>query len=133
MHATHDDDPRNARREAVRGEARDREARVDGAIAAAQDGPRAREPLSGDWAGFTRGRALAWCWRLVQYESGDVLGHWRSPDPRLRREALQAGEIPDGEAFPRRARALERAGLTPETYQEHRRALGATPGLIDVR
>ncbi|MGL3148963.1 hypothetical protein ACSS7Z_01255 [Microbacterium sp. A82] len=77
----------------------------------------------GDWAGFTRGHAIAWCWNLYQYEPRGFV----HPASQLRAERtseLEAGMIPDGFGYAQRAADLEAAGFTPETYRRAQEALG---------
>lgn len=77
----------------------------------------------GPWAGFTRGRAAAWCWNLFQYEPHGFV----SPGAPVRAEALralEAGGLPTAFGYPARAAELERGGLTPESYREAQEALG---------
>lgn len=77
----------------------------------------------GPWAGFSRGRAAAWCWNLFQYEPHGLV----SPGAQVRAEALrvlEAGGLPTVFGYPVRAAELERSGLTPESYREAQEALG---------
>ncbi|MGM7667639.1 hypothetical protein [Microbacterium sp. A93] len=77
----------------------------------------------GDWAGFTRGRAIAWCWNLYQYEPRGFV----HPGSQLRAERtseLEAGLIPDGFGYAQRAADLEAAGFMPATYRHAQEALG---------
>lgn len=80
----------------------------------------------GRWAGFTRGRAIAWCWNLFEYEPHGFV----SPGAQVRAEAiaeLECGGIPVVFGYPERARQLETNGLTPQEYRSAKLALGATP------
>ena len=77
----------------------------------------------GPWGGFTRGRAVAWCWNLFQYEPRGFV----HPGSQVRAEALrllESGGLPTVFGYPSRAAALERTGLTPETYRHAVEALG---------
>lgn len=80
----------------------------------------------GDWAGFTRARAGAWCWNLFDYEPVGLI----SPGSMLREHSLRElceGRIPTVFGYPDRARALEANGLSPRDYRRAKEALGATP------
>lgn len=87
----------------------------------------AEEVISGgDLAGFTRARAGAWCWNLLDYEPVGLI----SPGSMLREHSLRElceGRIPTVFGYPDRARALEANGLTPRDYRRAKEALGATP------
>lgn len=114
--------------------ARQREQRGRDATASACAAPDADEPVTeGDWAGFTRARAIAWCWNLYQYEPHGFV----SPGSMLRAQRvreLEAGGIPDGFGYADRARRYEAAGVTPEQYRRVREALGSpTFSAEDVR
>lgn len=110
-------------RAAVADESLNRRARgwamVRGALAASD----AEVPINiGDWTGFTRGRAIAWCWNLYQFEPHGFV----HPGSQLRAERiaeLEAGPIPDGFGYAGRATQLESAGMTPETYRQAMDAL----------
>ena len=94
-------------------------------IAAAYSAPDAQETITeGKWIGFTRARAIAWCWNLFQYEpKGFIL-----PNSIVRERALRelkSGGIPAVFDYPERARQLEAQGMTPETYRRQKEADGA--------
>lgn len=94
-------------------------------IAEAYSAPDANEMITeGKWVGFTRARAIAWCWNLFQYEpKGFVL-----PNSIVRERALRelkSGTIPTVFGYAERARVLEALGLTPETYRRQKEADGA--------
>src|SRR5690606_27714827 len=93
-------------------------------ITEALNAPDADEPITqGKWAGFTRGRAIAWCWNLFQYEPKG----FAMPNSIVREKAmreLQRGGIPEVFGYADRARHLERHDLTPESYRKHQEALG---------
>lgn len=115
-------------------EAKDRRARGWTMVRAALEASDAEVLVdSGEWIGFSRGQAIAWCWNLYQFEPHGFL----RPAAQLRAEGiaqLEAGLIPDGFGYARRAKQLEAAGMTPETYRQAMDALGKptfTPG--DVR
>lgn len=77
----------------------------------------------GKWEGFTRARAISWCWNLFQYEPRG----FTSPNNIVRAKAvkeLEHGGIPEVFGYPERARELESRGLTPESYRTHQEALG---------
>lgn len=84
----------------------------------------ADEPvMSGSWVGFARGRALAWCWNLYQYEPHGFI----SPGSQLRMKniaLLKRGELPDGFGYAERARELELSGVDPEHYRTMQSLLG---------
>lgn len=111
--------------EAADERARVRGASVDAAFHAALESDDAGILLdTGDWAGFTRGRAIGWCWNLYQYEPQGLV----MPGLQLRMQRLaelRGGGIPDGFGYAERARTLETNGLTPPAYREAQRALGA--------
>lgn len=93
-------------------------------IEAAYAAPDAEDLLTeGGWAGFTRARAIAWCWNLFQYEPrGFVM-----PNSYVRERAMKeltSGGIPEVFGYPERARELEQRGLTPHEYRRHQEALG---------
>ncbi|GAA3750136.1 hypothetical protein GCM10022239_26820 [Leifsonia bigeumensis] len=83
------------------------------------------EPVTqGDWAGFTRARAIAWCWNLYQYEPHGFV----SPGSILREQRtreLEAGGIPNGFGYADRARQFEASGVSPERYRAARETLGS--------
>lgn len=94
-------------------------------IAAAYAAPDAHEVITeGEWVGFTRARAIAWCWNLFQYEpKGFIL-----PRSIVRQRALRElknGGIPAVFGYSERARQLEAQGQTPETYRRQKEADGA--------
>ncbi|MDQ2624656.1 MAG: hypothetical protein M3Y20_05800 [Actinomycetota bacterium] len=79
--------------------------------------------LTGVWEGFTRARATAWLWNLVQYEPyqfSPVFAHFR----KAREAAVEAGEIPEVPTYAERARTLEAARMTPHNYRIAQEALG---------
>lgn len=94
-------------------------------IRAAFAAPDADELVThGDWIGFSRARAIAWCWNLYQFEPQGFI----SPGSQLRRQRvreLEAGSIPNGFGYADRARELEAEGLTPQQYRSAREALGS--------
>ncbi|MFA7498527.1 MAG: hypothetical protein WCY76_07495 [Leucobacter sp.] len=76
----------------------------------------------GQWSGFTRGEAMAWCWNLFQYEPHGFV----HPGSQVRAEALselRAGGLPEVFGYPERAHELAATGMTARQYREHRRAL----------
>lgn len=78
----------------------------------------------GDWEGFPRGRARAWCWNLYQYEpAGFVMPASILRAKRIKE--LEAGGLPDGFEYAHRARELEARGVTPLEYRNAREALGS--------
>ncbi|WP_105565352.1 hypothetical protein [Microbacterium halophytorum] len=93
-------------------------------VRAALSSPDAGERIErGPWAGFTRGRTVAWSWNLFQYEPHGFV----HPGSQARHESLAAlenGELRDVFGYPARAAALERSGLTPEGYRSAQEALG---------
>lgn len=114
--------------------ARDREQRGRAAMASANAAPDADEIIAeGDWVGFTRANAIAWCWNLYQYEPhGFVLPNSILREQRVRK--LESGGIPDGFGYADRARELEAAGTTAKEYRTMKEAQGApTFSADDVR
>ncbi|WP_053352399.1 hypothetical protein [Leucobacter musarum] len=112
----------------------DRVALVDARVAGAAASIDAELRITdGPWEGFTRGRAIAWCWNLFQYEPHGFV----HPGSEVRVRAwlqLEAGGLPAVFGYPARARELEGNGVTPTSYRELRKALGSrtfSPG--DVR
>lgn len=104
------------------------------AVLAAASAPDADNVVAtGEWAGFSRARALGWCWNLYQYEPHGFTG----PGAQLRHEnlrRLENGDVPDGFGYAARARVLEAEGLTPRSYREFKEKLGArTYSPADVR
>ena len=77
----------------------------------------------GRWAGFTRGRAIAWSWNLFQYEPTGFV-HPNSEVRFIALKKLENGGIPAVFGYPERAREHEARGLTPLQYREYRDALG---------
>lgn len=103
--------------DAIQDAARRREQRGREATASAYAAPDAEElVVEGEWAGFTRARAIAWCWNLYQYEP-----HGFVPPNSILRERrvreLESGGIPDGFGYADRARELEAGGMTPQQYR----------------
>jgi hypothetical protein len=87
----------------------------------------------GRWSGFTRARAISWCWNLFQYEPHGFVHPGSEVRIRAMHE-LEAGSIPSVFGYPERARELEGRGLTPQQYRGHKEALGeATFDQADVR
>ena len=79
--------------------------------------------VGGVWDGFTRARARAWLWNLIQYEPFQFSPMWSSRR-REREERVAAGEIVEVEHYAKRARQLERDGMTPHSYRRAQEALG---------
>ncbi|MCC6376559.1 MAG: hypothetical protein IT191_06025 [Microbacteriaceae bacterium] len=114
--------------------ARAREQRGREATASAYAATDADEIIAeGDWVGFTRANAIAWCWNLYQYEPhGFVLPNSILREQRVRK--LESGGIPDGFGYADRARELEAAGTTAKEYRTMKEAQGApTFSADDVR
>jgi len=94
-------------------------------IRAARAAADAEEPIdSGDWAGFTRADATAWCWNLYQYEPHGFGGVGAMVRHR-NLAALKGGGVPAGFGYARRARELALAGATPESYRTAKEAMSA--------
>ena len=112
----------------------DREQHGREAIAAAYATPgNAQLITAGDWRGFTRADAIAWCWNLYQYEPHGFV--YPASAMRMRREQqLEAGEIPEGGGYAARARTYSERGVTATKYREAREVVGAaTFSWVDVR
>lgn len=80
--------------------------------------------VDGEWEGFTRSDAIAWCWNLFQYEPHGFI----SPGNIVRHRALdelKAGSVPSVFGYARRARELKLSGATPESYRMAKEAIGA--------
>ncbi|MBB5632574.1 hypothetical protein BKA04_000797 [Cryobacterium mesophilum] len=111
---------------AIQDAARQREQRGREAVASAFAAPDADELVTeGDWVGFTRARAVSWCWDLYQYEPQGFV----SPGSMLREQRtreLEAGGIPNGFGYADRARQLEASGVTPSHYRAAREMLGSS-------
>lgn len=104
------------------------------AIAAAFAAPDAAELIvGGDWDGFTRADATAWCWNLYQYEPHGFI--YPNLVLRMRREEeLESGGIPDGGGYAAKARIYVARGITPAQYREAREVVNSpTFSQTDVR
>jgi hypothetical protein len=110
---------------AVQDAAHRREQRGRDAMMAALAAPDADDLVTtGEWAGFTRGRAIAWCWNLYQFEPHGFV----PPNSIVRQRnvrALESGDIPNGFGYADRARELEAGGTTPAVYRTLKVTQGA--------
>ncbi len=101
------------------------------AVQAALAAPDADDILeSGTWAGFPKGRAIAWCWNLFQYEPHNFtypLSMFRELGMRI----LESGGVPDGFGYADRARELEQMRVTPEGYRKFKEERGAPTFSVD--
>lgn len=79
----------------------------------------------GDWVGFNKADAIAWCWNLYQFEPHGFV-HPAS-ELRMRREQeLESGGIPEGGGYAAKARSYAERSVTPQQYREAREVLGSS-------
>lgn len=78
----------------------------------------------GDWHGFTRAEAQAWCWNLYQFEPHGFV-YPNSVIRMQREEELESGRIPEGGGYAAKARTYVARGITPLQYRDAREALGS--------
>ena len=105
-------------------------------LRAAYEAPDADEMvMEGDWVGFTRACAIAWCWNLFQYEPKGFVMPLCYVRAKALRE-LESGGIPTVFDYAARARELEARGQTPEGYRRTKEQEGAptfSPQDVTVR
>ncbi|MBC9927853.1 MULTISPECIES: hypothetical protein [unclassified Leucobacter] len=78
----------------------------------------------GEWAGFAKADAIAWCWNLYQYEPHGFV-HPANEIRYRREQELESGGIPEGGGYPAKARQYISRGVTPQQYREAREVLGS--------